>query len=126
MQDYYVKNGRRYERAGYISDNMPDGLYFRQSDKYSTRITSLAYWLGTNPKQPVDVNRLISTMQLDEKLSAYLNSLTKDSDEFRQLKEDCGGYVKSPIEFYNISPQDLALAVLRFINSLDTTANSTT
>ena len=115
MEYYYIKEGRRYRRVGYNTPDMHDGLYFRESKSNSTRTTSVAYWLGTDPKEPVDVNRLVSTMRLDEELSKYIMAIQTNSDEFEKLKEDSGGFVKHPVKILNISASELAVNILRFI-----------
>ena len=116
MEKYYRKlsNGR-YEEAGYSCPDMFDGLYFRQSMRNSTRTTSVNYWLGPNPIEPVDLNSLISIMKMDGDLCKYLQKLTdKDSDELEELRKD-NGFIRGPLEFYNWSVQDLAVVMLRFL-----------
>lgn len=114
---YYIKDKKgRYVSVGYNAPNMGDGLYFRQHDKNSTRTTSVAYWVGTGPQEPVDVNRLISLMKLDEGLAGWLNKIQdQNSPEYKQLEADSGGYVKVAPKIYNISMQDLAAGMLRWL-----------
>lgn len=115
MEQYYLKVGRKYVPAGYSFPDMPEGLYWKQKGHNSTRITSVMHWAGTNPPQPLDVQKLISVMSKDERLARYIGALTDaDSDEFKRAKEDQGGYIRGPLQFYNWSAQDLATCILRF------------
>jgi len=117
MKTYYVKDDNgRYVPVGYNSPDFGEGLYFRQHQKYGKRTTSIAYWVGSGPKEPVDVNRLVSLMKLDEDLARYIGKIQDETTpEYKQLKEDCGGFVKEAPKIYNISHQDLAAAVLRWL-----------
>jgi hypothetical protein len=55
-------------------------------------------------------------MHLDQALAKYINKIQEESsEEYNRLRENCGGYVKSAPKIYNISSQDLAVEVLRFI-----------
>lgn len=111
--DYYVKQGKKYIRAGYSSPDMGDGLYFREHKSGSVRTTSVAYWAGLVP-QPIDVNRLISLMRLDDKIAGWLVKIQdENSPEYEKFKEESGGYVKEPPRICNVSMQDLAAGMLR-------------
>ncbi len=116
-EEYFVKVNGRYQSVGTSRpDYLPNGLYFHQNIPSGTRTTSVQHWVGTDPKQPIDLNRLLSLMQQDEKLMTYLAAIqTEDSPEYKKLKVDCAGYVKNPPRIYNISMHDLATAVLRFL-----------
>lgn len=116
MEKYYIKKGRRYVEAGYSMPDIPDGFYFQQKTNYGSRQTSVNYWAGTNPPQPLDFQKLAAIMSNDDKLAKYIATLTKeDSPELAKAKEDQGGYVKGPLQMYNWSFQDLATCILRFL-----------
>lgn len=116
MEDYYVKVGKKYKRVGYSGPDMYDGLYYRQSTKYGSQTTSVAYWHGKFTPQPVDLQSLVDIMVMADTLSSYILNIQKlDSEEFKELKENSGGYVKEPPKVYNISNHDLSVAILRFI-----------
>lgn len=116
METYYIKKGKRYIPVGYNAPDMHDGLYLTEKTSYGRRTTSVAYWLGQPKKQPVDLLKLIEVMKNDDRLANYLSKIQdEESVEFKELKIDSGGYVKEPPRIYNISMQDLALAVLRFM-----------
>jgi hypothetical protein len=114
VEQYYIKRGRKYIPAGYSFPDLPEGLWFKSGN----RGTSVSHWVGMNPKEPVDINSLISTMRLDEKVAEYIAAIQTDSEEFKQLEEDCGGYVREKPKIYNISNMDLAACILRKIYEL--------
>ena len=114
MEKLYKKVGRRYVEVGYDIPDISDGFYFTQKTKSGRRTTSVLYWLGKNPKEPVDLDFLADIMQFDDELAKYLTKLCEeDSEEFKELKE--GNYINLPLSFYNISPYHLAQCVLRFL-----------
>jgi len=116
METYYVKKGRKYIPVGYNVPDMHDGLYLTEKTGYGRRTTSIAYWLGQPKKQPADLQKLIEVMKNDDRLAKYLSKIQdEESVEFKELKIDFGGYIKESPRIYNISTQDLALAVLRFL-----------
>jgi hypothetical protein len=116
MEKLYRKlpNGK-YESVGYNLPDVPEGFYFKQNTKHGSRLTSINYWLGSSPKEPVDLNTLVNIMSLDNDLADYLGKVEDEkSQEFKQLKEE-SGFIKGSLKLYNISRQDLALIVLRWI-----------
>lgn len=114
MEQYYIKVGRRYVPAGYSFPDMPEGLYWKEKMPGSSRVTSVMYWAGKNPPQPLDVEKLISIMREDGRLAKYIMALTdENSEEYKEAKENQGGFVKEPLN-YNWSAQDLATCILRF------------
>lgn len=115
METFYRKVGRRYIPAGYNVPDIPDGLYWSQKTEYGRRGTSVNYWAGKNPPQPLDLQKLIATMSNDDKLAKYLMALQDgDSDEYQQAKENQGGFVRQPLGLLNFSASDLAVCILRF------------
>ena len=115
-EEYFVKVGSRYVSVGTSRpDYLPNGLYFHQNQQHGTRTTSVQHWVGTDPQQPIDLNRLVSLMKKDEELAKYLQALQTESPEYEKLKLDAGGYVTEPLRIYNVSMQALATAVLRFL-----------
>lgn len=114
MEKLYRKVGRRYVEVGYDIPDINDGFYFTQKTKSGRRTTSVLYWLGKSPKEPVDLEFLADIMQFDNELAKYLMKLCEeDSEEFKELKES--NNIKEPLKFYNISSYDLAQCVLRFL-----------
>ena len=114
-EQYYLKVGRRYVPAGYSLPDMGEGLYWHQKTPYGSPTTSVCHWAGTNPPQPLDVQKLIAIMSEDDRLVEYIGKLTNpESDEFKKAKEDQGGYIHGPLQLYNWSAQDLATCILRF------------
>lgn len=115
MQQYYIKKGKKFIPAGWNCPNLPEGVYFHQKEPNGSRTTSLNWWVGTNPSQPIDMNLLIQVLRLDDSLARYLNKIQEDSPEFQALKADAVGHITEPPKIFNISPHELAVAVLRFV-----------
>jgi len=116
MEKYYIKKGRRYIEAGYSMPDISTGLYFHQKTDYGSRTTSINYWVGVNPAEPVDISALIAIMSKDDRLARYLSALQdENSEEYKKAKEDCGDFVKGPLTMYNWSSQDLAACILRLL-----------
>ena len=115
MERLYRKlpNGK-YESAGLCRDkviDIPDGLYFSQKN----RTTSVTYWLGNVKKEPVDLGMLIQMMSYDNELACFLSSIQDEqSEEYKNLKSE-NGFINSAPKIYNISMQDLAVCILRFL-----------
>jgi len=115
-EEYFVKENGRYISIGTARpDYLPNGLYFHQNVKHGARTTSVQHWVGQDPQQPIDLNRLISLMKKDEELAKYLSEIQRESPEYEKLKLNAGGYITEPPRIYNISMQELAIAVLRFL-----------
>lgn len=116
LAEYFVRENGRYKSIGVARpDTMPEGLYFHQKQPTGSRTTSVLHWVGTNPEQPLDINRLLGLMKQDEKLMKYLAAIQRnDSPEYKKLEVDCG-YVVEPPRIYNISMHDLAVAILRYL-----------
>jgi hypothetical protein len=75
METLYRKVGRKYIPAGHNIPDIPDGLYWTTKTKYGRRGTSVNYWAGSNPPQPLDIEKLVSIMSQDDKLADYLMAL---------------------------------------------------
>ena len=116
-EEYFVKlsNGKYQSIGTHRPDYLPNGLYFHQNQKYGSRTTSVQHWVGQDPKQPIDLNRLVSLMKKDEELGHYLSEIQRESPEYEKLKLNAGGYVSEPPRIFNISMQELAIAILRFL-----------
>lgn len=115
MEQYYIKRGRKYIEAGYSMPDMAEGLYWRQKTPYGSRTTSVMHWAGSNPPQPLDIQKLIGIMSEDERLAQFLMKLQDEtSEEYQKAKGDQGGYISGPLKFYNWSANNLAQVILRF------------
>lgn len=117
-EEYFVKDrSGRYRSIGTAAPEvLYDGLYFHQKQRTGSRTTSIQHWVGADPKQPVDVLRLVDIMKNDEDVANYLMRLQDgNSEEFKKLKRDSHGWVKDPLRIFNISMSDLAQAILRFL-----------
>lgn len=99
-------------------DTLPDGLWFIQTKKNSRGITSVAFLVG-HPKDPKDILSRISLQGLSDDLCRYLMQLREeDSDEYKEAKMLLSGYLRGPVNFYNISPSDLTNLILSKISDL--------
>lgn len=116
MEKLYKKVGKKYVEVGYNLPDIPDGFYFSQKIKNGTRTTSVNYWLGSNPQEPVELQKLVQVMQHDDALASFLNQIQdKNSDEFKKLNNDCNHKLSEATQILNISTHDLSVAILRFI-----------
>lgn len=116
MEKYYVKRGKRYIEAGYNVPNLCEGIYFHQKTKFGSRTTSLNWWVGSAPSEPIDTKLLIQIMRIDEDLSNWLMKIQQNnSDEYKQFKENSLGFIKDNPKIYNVSVQDLSVGILRLV-----------
>jgi hypothetical protein len=116
MEKLYRKVGKKYVEAGYggVPDLVP-GIWLVQKDVHSKSQTSLVWRVG-DLKRPVDVVTHAALQSMTSKLAQYLLKLSEeDSEEFKQAKEQLGGYLHGAPSFYNISASDLASLFLRQI-----------
>lgn len=116
MEKLYRKVGKKYVEAGYgsVPDLVP-GIWLVQKNEYSKSQTSLVWRVG-DLKRPVDVVTHAALQTMTDKLAQYLLKLSEeDSEEFKQAKEQLGGYLHGAPSFYNISAGDLASLFLRQI-----------
>lgn len=116
MEKLYRKleNGR-YVEAGYSTPDISDGIWVVQTKPYSRSITSLAWKVG-DLKRPVDIVTHASIQSMENELVSYLQKLSEsDSKEFKEALKLCGGYLRGPVNYSNISPTDLVSLFLRQI-----------
>ena len=114
--EYFVKQNGRYKSIGHSRpDTMREGVYFHQNQPNGSKTTCLSYWIGKDPKQPIDVNRLVHLMAQEGKLIKYLAAIQfPDSPEYQKLRVDSRS-VSAPPRIFNISMQDLSVAILRYL-----------
>lgn len=115
MEKYYTKDDRtgRYTFAGYHSPNLPPGIYCVHNTKYGKRTTSMAYWMGDS-EEPIDAHLAAKVMKLDDKVCDVLNKLSDpESQEYKKIKQEQGGWVFGPLKLYNFSPYLLSQIILR-------------
>jgi hypothetical protein len=112
----YRKVGKRYQEVSMPERyDMQDGIWLVQNNPYSKNMSSL-YWRVGDLKRPADIVTHASLQVLEDDLSRYVFKLTeKDSDEFKEAVEISGGYLKSPVGFYNISASQFVNLILRRI-----------
>ena len=116
MQELYrkKKNGRYQKVVGY-SDTLQDGIWLVQTKPSSTRISSLIWKVG-DLKRIADVTTHAALQSFDDNLTEYLLRLTDvNSEEYKDAVLQLGSWLKDPIEFTGISPNDLSILILRQI-----------
>ena len=116
MEELYrkKKNGRYQKVVGY-SDTLQDGIWLVQTKPSSTRISSLMWKVG-DLKRIADVTTHAALQSFDDNLTEYLLRLTDvNSEEYKDAVLQLGSWLKDPIEFTGISPNDLSILILRQI-----------
>lgn len=116
MEELYrkKKNGRYQKVVGY-SDTLQDGIWLVQTKPSSTRISSLIWKVG-DLKRVADITTHAALQSFDDNLTAYLLRLTDvNSEEYKDAVLQLGSWLKDPIEFTGISPNDLSILILRQI-----------
>ena len=116
MEELYrkKKNGRYQKVVGY-SDTLQDGIWLVQTKPSSTRISSLIWKVG-DLKRVADVTTHAALQSFDDNLTEYLLKLTDvNSEEYKDAVLQLGSWLKDPIEFNGISPNDLSILILRQI-----------
>jgi len=116
MEELYrkKKNGRYQKVVGY-SDTLQDGIWLVQTKPSSTRISSLIWKVG-DLKRIADVTTHAALQSFDDNLTEYLLRLTDvNSEEYKDAVLQLGSWLKDPIEFTGISPNDLSILILRQI-----------
>lgn len=116
MEELYrkKKNGRYQKVVGY-SDTLQDGIWLVQTKPSSTRISSLMWKVGYL-KRIADVTTHAALQSFDDNLTEYLLRLTDvNSEEYKDAVLQLGSWLKDPIEFTGISPNDLSILILRQI-----------
>lgn len=116
MEELYrkKKNGRYQKVVGY-SDTLQDGIWLVQTKPSSTRISSLIWKVG-DLKRIADITTHAALQSFDDNLTEYLLRLTDiNSEEYKDAVLQLGSWLKDPIEFTGISPNDLSILILRQI-----------
>lgn len=116
MEELYrkKKNGRYQKVVGY-SDTLQDGIWLVQTKPSSTRISSLIWKVG-DLKRIADITTHAALQSFDDNLTEYLLKLTDvNSEEYKDAVLQLGSWLKDPIEFTGISPNDLSILILRQI-----------
>ena len=116
MEELYrkKKNGRYQKVVGY-TNTLQDGIWLIQTKPSSTRISSLIWKVG-DLKRVADVTTHAALQSYDDNLTNYLMKLTDiNSEEYKDAVLQLGSWLKDPIEFTGISPNDLSILILRQI-----------
>ena len=114
MEQYYIKQGRKYVPSGVDYPNLTDGIWLVTNNK--KRASNLVYFLG-DLKKPIDLNNHAFLHQFSDDLGVYIMKLQDNqSNEFKDAKETLGGWINEPVKISGISPNDLSILILRFIS----------
>jgi hypothetical protein len=112
---YRKKNNGRYEKVVGYTNTLQDGIWLVQTKPSSTRISSLIWKVG-DLKRVADVTTHAALQSYDDNLTNYLMKLTDiNSEEYKDAVLQLGSWIKNPIEFTGISPNDLSILILRQI-----------
>lgn len=112
---YRKKNNGRYEKVVGHINTLQDGIWLVQTKPSSTRISSLIWKIG-DLKRVADVTTHAALQSYDDNLTNYLMKLTDvNSEEYKDAVLQLGSWIKDPIEFTGISPNDLSILILRQI-----------
>jgi hypothetical protein len=113
MEKLYKKVGNRYVSVGYSSPDISDGIWMVQSKPSSKSITSLVWKVG-EIKDVVDVTTHAALQACEDDLTKYLMKLSDETtDEYKEARNICGGFMQGPVKLYNISPADIVTLFLR-------------
>lgn len=114
MEKLYRKkaNGRYVEDSYGFNEDLSDGIWLVQTKPHSRSVSSLLWKVG-ELKRPADIVTHASLQALESQLAQYLVKLSDESsEEYKEAKEICGGYMKAP-PVYNIPASDLVTLFLR-------------
>lgn len=116
MEKIYKKVGKRYVEAGYNTPDLVDGIWLIQTKKHSRSLSNLVFRIG-DLQSPRDIVTQGAMLSMQDELTRYIVSIgDENSQEFKDVKARLGGWVKRPIEIYNISPSDLSYLILNKIS----------
>jgi len=113
---YRKKENGRYEEASIsYRDDLSDGVWLVQTKPSSKSFTSL-FWKVGDLKRIVDVTTHSALAGFEHELTNYLMKLgDENSEEYKEAKDNRGGYLTRPVGYVNISAADLCGLFLRKI-----------
>lgn len=117
MEKLYRKkeNGRYEEYTFGYNRELSDGIWLVQNNPTSRSMSSL-FWKVGDLKRVADVTTHAALQSMEDDLIKYLQALQKeDSQEYIEAKKICGGYLRGPVGYTNISASDLCTLLLREI-----------
>ena len=114
MEQYYIKQGRKYVPSGVNYPNLHDGIWL--VTKNIKRGCNLVYYIGDLQK-PVNLQNHAFLQSFSDDLGMYIQKLKDNqSDEFKDAKDTLGNWVQEQINVSGISANDLAVLVMRFLS----------
>jgi hypothetical protein len=111
---YRKKANGRYEEYTYgYGGELSDGVWLVQNKPSSKSISSLFWKVGNIPRL-VDVTTHAALQAHNDKLTDYIQKLKDiESEEYKEALQICGGYLRGPVYFSNISAHDIINLILR-------------
>lgn len=113
MEQVYRKVKGRYIPAGTNELYLSDGLWLITQNR--KKMMNLTYYIGEVSK-PVILNNHAYLQQFNSELGMYIQSLKdENSEEYKEAKQQLGGWITSEINITGISSQDLGALILKFL-----------
>jgi hypothetical protein len=111
---YRKKANGRYEEYTYgYNGKLSDGIWLVQNKPNIRSISSLFWKVGNIPRL-VDITTHAALQAHNDKLTQYIQKLKDvESEEYKEALQICGGYLRGPVHFSNISAYDIINLVLR-------------
>jgi len=114
MEQYYIKQGRKYVPSGVDCPNLHDGIWL--VTKNTKRASNLVYFIGDLQK-PINLQNHAFLQSFSDDLGMYIQNLKDNqSEEFKDAKDTLGGWIQKQISINGISANDLAVLVLRYLS----------
>ena len=113
MEQVYRKIKGRYIPAGTNELYLSDGLWLITQNR--KKMMNLTYYIGEVSK-PVNLNNHAYLQQFNADLGMYIQNLKdENSDEYKEAKQQLGGWITGNINITGISSQDLGSLILKFL-----------
>ncbi len=114
MEQYFIKQGRKYVPAGVDYPNLHDGIWL--VTKNTKRACNLVYYIGDLEK-PANLQNHAFLQSFSDDLGMYIQKIQDNqSNEFKDAKNTLGGWIQEQIKISGISSNDLATLLMRFLS----------
>jgi hypothetical protein len=114
MEQFYIKQGRKYVPAGVDYPNLHDGIWL--VTKNTKRACNLVYYIGDLEK-PANLQNHAFLQSFSDDLGMYIQKIQDNqSNEFKDAKNTLGGWIQEQIKISGISSNDLATLLMRFLS----------
>lgn len=115
METLYRKlpNGRYVENSVGFNHELADGIWVVRTGSNSKSYTSAVYLVGKTV-EPTNFITHASINTMSDMLTKYLMNLKDvNSEDYQEAEDILGGFLRGPVEFYNISAHDIIHLILR-------------